>query len=331
MVIERYGSAWISMIVVPMRRAAAVLRPFALALVCLVTGVCQPHAQDALFESRQLTPGEYTKGIEGPAVGPDGNLYVVNFQESGTIGRLKPGAGQSELFAKLPLGSIGNGIRFDRDGRMYVADYKLHNVLVFEPGQTVAQVYFHSDQLNQPNDLAIARDGTLYLSDPNFRAGTGQIWRVTRGPDGKGIGEVLASEKKLGLTNGIDLSPDGKTLYVAQSGTRELWAYTPSGPALTEPRLIKKFDGFDVDGLRTDIDGNIFVTRIGNGTVAVIAPDGELVREIATIGKNPSNLTFGGAGGTTVFVTQVDGGFVESFRVSRPGREHCFNAPAEGC
>src|SRR5882757_10705078 len=85
-------------------------------------------AEPALFESRQLTPsGEYTSGIEGPAVDAKGNLFVVNYQRQGTIGRLVPGASASELFAELPAGSIGNGIRFDRDGRMYVADYKQHN------------------------------------------------------------------------------------------------------------------------------------------------------------------------------------------------------------
>src|SRR6266436_2582548 len=67
-------------------------------------------AEPALFESRQLTPsGEYTSGIEGPAVDATGTLYVVNFGKQGTIGKLKSGATRSELFATLPDGSIGNG------------------------------------------------------------------------------------------------------------------------------------------------------------------------------------------------------------------------------
>ena len=69
--------------------------------------------------------GEYTFGIEGPAVDPAGNLYVVNFQKAGTIGKLKPGAVASEFFAALPEGSIGNSIRFALDGRMFIADYKI--------------------------------------------------------------------------------------------------------------------------------------------------------------------------------------------------------------
>lgn len=68
-------------------------------------------------------------------------------------------------------------------------------------------------------------------------------------------------------------------------------------------------------------------TQLGNGTVAVLAPDGTLVREIPLRGKQPSNLTFGGPDGKTVFVTQGDGGFIEAFRVDRPGREPCLQTP----
>ena len=175
-------------------------------------------AEDTLFVSKRITPqGEYTAGIEGPAVDASGNLYVVNFQQNGNIGKLAAGASQSQLFTSLPAGSIGNGIRFDRQGRMYVADFKKHNVWVIERGETTPHLYFHSDRFNQPNDLAIAADGTLYASDPRFASPAGgQIWRITRGADGKGQGEVMSSTRRLGVTNGIDLSPDGATLYVSE-------------------------------------------------------------------------------------------------------------------
>ncbi|MGQ0671328.1 MAG: SMP-30/gluconolactonase/LRE family protein [Hyphomicrobium sp.] len=295
-------------------------------------GAHPTRAGQVLYSSQQITmPGEYTSGIEGPAVGPDGSLYAVNFEARGTIGRLTPGANRSELFLTLPAGSIGNGIRFDPDGRMFIADYKGHNVLVVEPGQTATLVYFHSEQFNQPNDLAMGLDGTLYASDPDFKGRTGQIWRIRRGADGAGRGEIMQSDRKLGVTNGIDLGPGGDILYVSESDTRELWAYRIEGSRLTSPRRLQKFDAFDLDGLRTDTDGNIFLTRPGHGTVVVVAPDGSIVREIATRGKTPSNLTFGGPDGKTIFLTQVDGRFVESFRVDRPGREYCRDATVAGC
>src|SRR5262249_60439526 len=94
----------------------------------------------------------------------------MNFHRQGTIGKLNPGATQSELFAALPAGSIGNGARFDRDGRMYVADFKNHNVFVFERGQIVPRVYFHADGCTaggpppcflSPNGLADSAQGAL--------------------------------------------------------------------------------------------------------------------------------------------------------------------------
>jgi sugar lactone lactonase YvrE len=284
-------------------------------------------AEDTLFTSKRVTPqGEYTSGIEGPAVDASGNLYVVNFQQRGTIGKLAAGAWQSQLFTSLPAGSIGNGIRFDRDGRMYIADFRKHNVWVIERGETMPHVYFHSDRFNQPNDLAIAADGTLYASDPRFASPAGgQIWRITRG--GEGQGEVMSSTRRLGVTNGIDLSPDGATLYVSESNSRQIWAYRLDGSKLLDPRLVRSFPDFEVDGLRTDVDGRIYLARPSACKIAIIAADGSLEREVPLQGKQPTNLTFGGVDGKTVFVTQKDGGFIEAFRVSRPGREPCLQTP----
>jgi sugar lactone lactonase YvrE len=184
-------------------------------------------AEPALFESRQLTPsGEYTFGIEGPAVDATGTLYVVNFGKQGTIGALRPGASMSELFTVLPEGSVGNAIRFDRDGRMYVADYKNHNVFVLERGQKEPRVYFHSDQFNQPNDLTVAVDGTIYASDPHWRRRDGQIWRITRGPDGTGVGEVMSTSAPTARPS-MSASPrrarSGPTGWTVQSSSHRAW------------------------------------------------------------------------------------------------------------
>jgi signal peptidase len=286
-------------------------------------------AEDTLFASKRITPqGEYTAGIEGPAVDASGNLYVVNFQQSGTIGRLAAGASQSDLFTSLPAGSIGNGIRFDRQGRMYVADYRKHTIWVIASGETAPRVYFHSDRFNQPNDLAIAADGTLYASDPRFASpAAGRSGALPAGADGKGQGEVMSSTRRLGVTNGIDLSPDGATLYVSESNSRQVWAYRLDGSKLLDPRLVRGFADFEVDGLRTDVDGRIYLARLSAGKIAIIGADGSLTREVPLSGKQPTNLTFGGPDGRTVFVTQKEGRFIEAFRTDRPGREPCLQVP----
>src|SRR5262249_7216725 len=168
------------------------------------------------FTARPLTPEKsFTEGIEGPACDAEGNVYAVNYARQGTIGRTTP-QGKSEVFVELPNGSIGNGIRFDREGTMYVADYTNHNVLRIDPRTRAIAILAHHDGMNQPNDLAIGPDGTLYASDPNWKASTGQLWRIDRS------GEATKIAADMGTTNGIDVSPDGKTLYVNESVQRNI-------------------------------------------------------------------------------------------------------------
>lgn len=288
-----------------------------------VTTINQLTSEQTLFRSHRLTPRDsFTAHIEGPAVDSSGNLYAVNFQENGTIGRLAPDAAAPALFATLPTGSIGNGIRFDRQGCMFIADYKAHNVFVIEPGHAQASVYFQADQFHQPNDLAIASEGTLYASDPSFTARTGQIWRITRGVDGRGHGVVMTSSRQMGVTNGIDLSPDERTLYVSESNSQEIWAYHIDADHLVDPQRVTRLEAPEVDGLRTDAAGRIFIARPSRGEVTILNPDGTRLQSVPTLGREPTNLTFGGPDGKSVLVTQKDGKFIEGFRTDQPGREH---------
>jgi signal peptidase len=294
-----------------------------LALASFVVAPCA--AQQETFLSRPVTPaGEYTFGIEGPAVDRKGDLYVANFVKQGTIGRLAAGSSRSELFATLPEGSVSSAIRFDRDGRMFVADYKKHNIFLIGANGTSIETYFHSDDFNQPNDLTIATDGTIYASDPHWKHRDGQIWRIAKTADGSIRGERMQADRPMSTTNGIDLSPDGKTLYVGESDTSEIWSYRIDGARLLAPKLVKKFADFSIDGLRTDVDGRLFVARILKGTIAVLSPTGVVEREIKLSAKEPTNLAFGGADGKTIFVTQRHGGLIESFRADRAGREYCL-------
>jgi len=302
------------------------LRIVVLALLAQLAATAVPAlAAPKLFESAQITPsGEYTFGIEGPAADRDGNLFVVNFGKPGTIGRLAPEATASERFTELPEGSIGNAIRIDAQGVMFVADYKKHNIFAIAPGTTEPRLVFHADDMSQPNDITLARDGTIYASDPNWKARSGRIWRIAKGPDGSLQGAAMTAPRAMGTANGIDLSPDGRTLYVGESNSGEIWSYAIEGETLVRPKLIRTFEPNTIDGLRTDISGRLFVARILKGTIAVLAPDGRVLRDIPLKAKEPTNLAFGGSDGKTLFVTQRRGGFIESFRTDVEGREHCL-------
>jgi signal peptidase len=297
--------------------------------VLLAASTTGASAETKLFESSQVTPaGEYTFGIEGPAADLDGNLFVVNIGKLGTIGKLRARAANSEKFVDLPEGSVGNSIRFGRDGTMFIADYKKHNIFEVRRGSLEPIVWFHSDLMNQPNDMTIASDGTIYASDPNWKGRNGQIWRIAKTADGLVQGQVMTAPRAMGTTNGIDLSPDGNTLYVGESSNGQLWSYAIRGNELTNAKLVKAFEPNTIDSVRTDVAGKLLIARILKGTIAVMKPDGTVQQEVALKGKEPTNLAFGGNDGRTVFVTQRQGGFIESFRTDQEGREHCIQKPS---
>ncbi len=291
-------------------------------LALLLFGVFGPvNAQDQsasteeLYVSRELTtPGLFTSGIEGPAVDRSGNLYAVNFARQGTVGVLPPG-GSPQIFVGLPEGSIANGIRFGSSGAMFLADYVRHNVLKVDPGTRGIVVFAHEPRMNQPNDLAIGANDILYASDPDWAKSTGQLWRID--PDGR----VTLLEEGMGTTNGIEISHDEGTLYVAESVQRRIWAYDLSSAGqISAKRLFIRFPDFGLDGMRCDVEGNLYVTRYDKGTVAKVSPSGEVLREIHLVGKKPSNIAFGGPKGRTCYVTLADRGNIEAFQVDAAGR-----------
>ena len=275
----------------------------------------QPTA-DELIKSSVFTPANgFTSGIEGPAVDKSGTVYAVNFSRQGTIGQVTP-TGQASLFVELPEGSIGNGIRFNRRGDMLIADYPKHTILKVDMGTKQLSVFANEPRMNQPNDIAIDRQDRLYASDPNWKANTGNIWRIDAN------GNVTLLEANMGTTNGIDVSPDNKTLYVNESVQRNVWAYDLSAEGqISNKRLLIEFPDFGMDGMRCDTKGNLYITRHGKGTVAKVSPTGKLIQEIQLIGKKPSNIAFGGKDGRTAYVTLQDQGNIETFRVSAPGQE----------
>jgi len=258
--------------------------------------------------------GDYTKGLEGPAVDQNGNLYFVNPLHSGSIGKVDTNGNFSLFIDHLPEGSTANGIRFGKNEKMFLADYTGHNVLTIDLKTKQVSIYAHESLANQPNDLAICCDDRIFASDPSWKNSTGNIWKVENG-------KFYLLSENMGTTNGIEVSPDEKTLYVNESVQRNVWAFNlDSNGNISNKRLFHKFEDFGMDGMRCDIDGNLYITRHGKGTVVKLSVEGKLLKEIKMKGKNPSNISFGGKDGKTVFVTLQDRGYIENFRVEKPGR-----------
>lgn len=123
----------------------------------------------------------------------------------------------------------------------------------------------------------------------------------------------------MGTTNGIEVSPDGTRLYVNESVQRKVWAYDIGADGSIGKRLLLEFP----TTAWTACAATPTVTSLnGAGVVAVVSPQGQVLREVRLKGQKPTNVAFGGADGRDVYVTLQDRGAIETFRADRPGREY---------
>lgn len=272
-------------------------------------------AQTEPFIARDLTAENlFTENIEGPNVDKYSNLYVVNFQKDGTIGQVAAD-GTVSLYVTLPYESVANAIMWDAEGNMLLADWKGHNILKVNTKNRRVSVVVHHRGFNQPNDITVNKAGQIFASDPNWAESTGNLWRID--PNGK----VTKLADSMGTTNGIEISPDEKILYVNESVQRKVWAFDLDDKGnISNKRLLIEFPDFGMDGMKCDLKGNLYITRHGKGTIAVISPGGRQIREIQMKGKKTSNIIFGGNDGKTCYVTLQDRKCVETFRSDVAGK-----------
>lgn len=268
----------------------------------------------------------FTPGIEGPATDAAGYIYAVNFQREGTIGRVDPQTGTAEIWVDLRQtvsdSATANGLRFlnpkQGDSLLLVADYRGHNLIALD-AQTGAVKWIKNAPMSQPNDLAVAPNGTVYLSDPDWAKNRGRVWIYKpKGAEG-GAGEITLLIDGLSATNGIEVSPLGDRLYVGLSNERKILSYdiAPDG-TVQNRRDFFEFAQGGLDGMRTDVRGNLYATRYDAGAVAVISPQGRVIQTVTLKGKRPSNLTFSEK---MVLVTLADRGCFEVFEAPYAGRE----------
>ncbi|MCX6180369.1 MAG: SMP-30/gluconolactonase/LRE family protein [Bacteroidetes bacterium] len=254
--------------------------------------------------SKVFTDSVFTAGIEGPAVDSSGNLYVVNFHHEGSIGIIKYGDSVPQLFINLPEGSVGNGICFDTLNNMYVADYKKHNIFKIDVGTKNISVFAHNDKMNQPNDLAIMKNGIMFASDPNWKKGSGNLWRINRD------GSTTLLKCNMGTTNGIEVSPDQKTLYVNESKQRRIWKFDlDSNGNISKKKKIASFKEGGLDGMCCDSEGNLYITKYDNGIILILSADG-YERIVNLHGQKPTNVALS-RDEKKLFVTMQDKKWIE--------------------
>jgi gluconolactonase len=252
--------------------------------------------------------GEFT---EGPAYGPDGCVY---FSDIGNrIMKFDPRTMKTTEFRK-PSGRA-NGLDFDLDGRLVACEGANtggnRRVTVTEKDGTVRVLAdrWKDKRFNSPNDLTIDTKGRIYFSDPRYvgseprEIDTESVYRID--PDGT-VTQIIADVTK---PNGIILSPDMKTLYLAEShptGARLLLAYPlrPDGTVGAKKVLHDFKEDRGIDGMCVDVKGNIYATagQGKTGGVYIFSPAGKQMGFLPTP-EAPSNCAFGDTDHKTLYVT----------------------------
>jgi len=296
------------------------MRVFVAFFVALLAAAAEDYTAVA------VTPaGSFTDGIEGPACDAQGNLYAVSFQREGTIGKVTPD-GTATLWAEVPKGGRVNGMRLDREGYLIGADYINHLVHRIDPRSARFVDSLTKDwtgpQFHQPNDIGIAADDTIYFSDPDWMTGSGRIFMITAPPRRR----TVLIEEGLRGPNGITVSPDEKRVYVGQSRGGNVLVYDrkPDG-SLNNKRVFLDFASNSIpadaipDGIRCDIEGNLYVSMVNLGKVLIVSPGGKLLGAVSTLGKKPANITFCGPDGRTLYITEKEHGRIEKVRVRHRG------------
>jgi gluconolactonase len=246
---------------------------------------------------------------EGGAVDQDGTLL---FSDIGNrIMRFDPKTGKTMVFRE-PSGRA-NGLIFDGRGRLIVAEGANtgggRRVSISERDGTIRTLADNYDnkRFNSPNDVAVARDGRVYVSDPRY------VGNEPRELEFEGVfliesqGFVIPLVTTAIKPNGLALSPDEKTLYIADNGARRkvLIATDRAGSGkVSRPRVIHDFGSErGIDGMTVTTDGRI-VAAAGSrdrAGVVVLSPDGKILAMIP-VPEDPANVEFGGPDGKTLYI-----------------------------
>lgn len=285
--------------------------------------------------------------LEGPAAAPDGSIYFSDITnppasgwQLGHIWRFDPATGETRIFRSPSNQS--NGLDFDAQGRLVAAEganrggRRITRTDLATGRSTAAALDFNGRAFNSPNDLVIDERGRIWFTDPRY-SGPESIEQPVLGvyridPDGT-VALVIADA---GKPNGIAISPDQRTLYVAvndngatgplpqgvraRPGRVGILAYdvAADGSVSFRAPLVEWTSG-GPDGIAVDVEGNVWssVASTQQPSVCAYSPTGQELGCIA-VPEVPSNVTFGrGADANLLYITARTG--LYRVRVGRRG------------
>lgn len=263
------------------------------------TAVARAQSPAPLPDSDKTKPILYCTGFafaEGPAFDRHGNLYVVNYRDWGTIGRITPdGAASILVDLRKHLPSVGetkpscNGLKVDDEGCIIGAETGTSQVIRVSPDGKKVEVVVREaegERLQGLNDVALDPKGNIYFSNPGRK-------RVYRWNKGTGTVDRLNPEP-IG-SNGIGLTPDGKHLVTADSDGRRLMILDMVDGKGTNQRVLLTLPGKDEipDGFVFDESGRLYLgTWTGKVVHVIRVPDGKILATYDAGGSQATNVHF---------------------------------------
>jgi sugar lactone lactonase YvrE len=209
-------------------------------------------------------------------------------------------------FATFIANSGSNGLSLSRDGKTVIAaTHDQRSVSAYDLAtkqRTTLAASYQGHQFNSPNDVTVGADGTVYFTDPDFQradrpdqmSGHTSVFRVRDGV-------VSLIDDSVREPNGIELSPDGRTLYVGGNATGKIYKYPVNADGSTGARSDFAALG-GTDGGTIDCAGNVYQVTFGDGKIHVFSPAGQALGTISA-GQNATNAAFGGPDGRTLYIT----------------------------
>ena len=281
---------------------------------------------------------------EGPAWDGSGLFYTSIADDE--IRRYEPANGQFATIYRDTGGS--NGLILGPDGSLYACEGTGRRVVRYgtDGVKTTLVDRFEGRRLNSPNDLVLDRAGRIWFTDPRYgddhsdrELEHDSVYRISPPTGGEGTWEITRLTFDTTRPNGLLLSPDERTLFLAQSdydpgSVRQLRAYPIlDDGTLGEFTVLHDFaEARGIDGMCWDATGNIVATcgweRSGPGPrIAVFATNGTVLEEhLLPSVAGPTNCVFGGPQLDELYVTTLDG---RLYRVPNTGRRGYLEPPSQ--
>jgi gluconolactonase len=257
--------------------------------------------------------------LEGPAFDRDGNLYMVDIPY-GRILRMTP-RGDFDVAAEYE--GWPNGLAIHRDGRVFIADYRL-GIMVLDPKSGRVEPFLthcFSESFKGVNDLTFAKNGDLYFTDQGqtgIHDPTGRVYRkcadgrldclITNGPS----------------PNGLVLDPGDKVLYVAMTRANCMWhAPLKPGGGVSKVGVFAQLPGIHgPDGLAMDEAANLSAAHARPGIIWLFDSMGAALArvEAKSKGARMTNMAYGGADRRTLFITESYSGEILAAKMPVAGK-----------